>query len=66
MFISKSLVHPHFQYYMQVCDLISKNNTVETEWRKKYDYALETGGDCHRTFLNDKKLQNKKISGREK
>lgn len=22
---------PHFQYYMQVCDLIPKNDTVETE-----------------------------------
>lgn len=34
MLISKSLVHPHFQCYMQVCDLIPKPNTVETEQRK--------------------------------
>lgn len=31
MLISKSLVHPHFQYYMQVCDLLPKNDIVEIE-----------------------------------
>lgn len=55
MLISKSLLHPHFKWHMQVCVLIQKKNndivgTEQGKNNKNNDYASKTHGDCHRTF----------------